>query len=50
MKKLLSNEDGLELVEYGVLTALIVVAMVLSITGLVDSIESMFDRLVNLLP
>ena len=42
IKKFMSNEEGLETVEYAVMTALIVGAMVLAITALSGAITGQF--------
>ncbi len=39
LKRFFSNERGLELVEYGVLTALIVASMVLAVSLLAVAVE-----------
>ena len=42
MKKFFANEEGLETVEYAVMTALIVGAMVIAITALSGAITGQF--------
>ena len=42
-KKFISDESGLELVEYAVMTALIVAAIVIAITTLSGTIGARFD-------
>ncbi len=43
LKRFFSNERGLELVEYGVLTALVVASLVVSITLLATAIGNRID-------
>jgi Flp pilus assembly pilin Flp len=44
LKRFVSDERGLEMVEYGVLVALIVVALVLVVPLLIDAISSKFSE------
>ncbi len=43
LKKFILDEQGLETVEYAVMTALIVAAMILAITTLSGTISARFD-------
>ncbi len=44
LKRFVSDERGLEMVEYGVLVALIVVALVLVIPALISAVSSKFEE------
>jgi Flp pilus assembly pilin Flp len=44
IKKFMSNEEGLETVEYAVMTALIVGALILAITNLSTDVQGRFDE------
>ncbi len=43
-KRFISDEKGLETVEYAVMTALVVAAMVVAITALSDAITNRFSE------
>jgi Flp pilus assembly pilin Flp len=47
MKNLLTNESGLETVEWSVLAALIVLGICLLVVGLSDAIGGVFTALIN---
>ena len=50
LRRLIRNEQGAALVEYGMLVGLIAVICVLAVTNLGTKVSAMFESIVNALP
>lgn len=50
IKKFASDEEGATAVEYGLIAALIAVAIILSVTGVGDKLKAVFEAIKTALP